>query len=233
MLSRMLGRAYEASLAVRRRYYNNQCEFNTHIERPDHVLYFVHGFGGAPGQAELVEASIASVLGRSYHLHCMSIPALQVSLPEYLKYSPVTADKIRIRIVDDLHRLARDYDNEVILMAVSSHGMYDFVYAYPRIPDEIRHRIRLLWVACAADDYEQIRQKYRLLTRLLSWLTGFEHGGYLRYYSLNHPCVRLSIATEPEVTGSRSTGSGTSSFASGSLEWNGRLRGPWSTSATT
>jgi hypothetical protein len=202
MLSRILRRAYLSALQSPRGYHTNQYEFDTDQDDPEIVLYFIHGLGGAPGQVNLLLPTIKSLLQRRFYLRAMHFPELDVRLPFAERYRPGTEVKIREKILQDLQELAKRYPGRKIIVTTSSHGMYDFVFAYPDIPTELRQRMVLCWLACASDEYDKLESRYHLLLRLFYFFAGYQHAGYKWSFGINHD--RLTFLN-PETSRTFST----------------------------
>ena len=199
MLSRILRKVYHKALQTHRPYHTNQCEFDTDRDDPEIVLYFIHGLGGAPGQVNLLLPTIRFLIQRRFYLRAMHMPELDVRRPFYERYEPGTEVKIRDKIVEDLSRLAQQYPGIKIIVTASSHGMYDFVFAYPAIPESVREHLVLCWLACASDEYDKLESRYHWLLRLLYYITGYRQGGYRWSFGINHD--RLTFLN-PEVSAS-------------------------------
>lgn len=186
MLSNILRRAYQRALQNPRRYHTNQFEFDTDQDNPEIILYFIHGLGGAPGQVNLLLPTIRHLLQRPFYMMAMHLPELDVRLPFLERYKPGTEGKIRRKILQDLELLAGRYPDRKIIVTASSHGMYDFVFAYPDIPVALRQRMVLCWLACASDDYDKLESRYHALLRFLYFVTGYRQEGYRWSFGINH-----------------------------------------------
>lgn len=197
ILSKTLRRAYHDCLQQPRPYHTNQYEFDVSNSQPDVVIYFIHGLGGAPGQANLVIPSIQRVLSVPFYIESMHIPELDVSLPFIKRYRAGVTEKIRQKILDDLNRLIEKFPQRKIVVTVSSHGMYDFIYAYQQMNRQLRERIVVIWLACASDDYHEVEKKNRGVLSLLYGLTGYKEQGHKWTFGINHN--RLSFIN-PEIS---------------------------------
>lgn len=191
MLSKLLRKAYQKSLEEPRKYYNNQYEFGADTDSPALILYFIHGLGGAPGQVSLLLPTIESILKRPFYVRAMHLPELDVRKPFIERYREGIELKIREKIRQDLAELTERYPGQKILVATSSHGMYDFVLAYPQIPDSIRERLVLAWISCASDEYEQLEKKLHGLLGLMYAVTGFQQRGYKWSFGINHNLLTI------------------------------------------
>ena len=191
MLSRFLLKAYRRALAKPGCYYTNQFEFECNSNDPEVVIYFIHGLGGAPGQAALLLPTLQSLIGGRFYLRSMHIPELDVSREFDQRYDSGTADRIRTRVIQDLQDLAATYPGRKIIIAASSHAMYDFVYAYPLIPTAILKRLTLVWLACASDDYAHLEARYHRFLMLFYAVNGFDKGDYKWYFGINNNLLRF------------------------------------------
>ena len=199
MLNRILLKAYRRALASPGRYYTNQCEFECNHDDPEVVIYFIHGLGGAPGQAALLLPTLQSLLGNTFYLRSMHIPELDVGLEFYDRYGADTADLIRARIVEDLDKLTETYPGRRIFVAASSHALYDFIYAYPCLSGSIVEKLVLVWLACASDDYAHLEARYHRFLKLFYAINGFDRGDYKWYFGINHNLLRF-INTETRTS---------------------------------
>ncbi len=182
-LSDLFRRRYLDSLDDYKSFYDDLASYGNPAGGGD-VFYFVPGFNGVPGQVRFALPSLTRLFGGDFHLRSLHHPAFSAREPIWDKYTPENVAAKRRQLVRDLTALCEMHD-EVSVLASSS-GFYDFLSAYHRFSEEVRSKLRLIWIACAPDwaessPWEPVFYK----------LNGFESGGFSWFCYPNHNALKF------------------------------------------
>jgi len=155
-------KAYEKSLKTYYRYFYDDLDLYGNRDA-DHVIYFIEGIGGVPGQIRFALPSLIRYFGTNIYIKSCHLK--EFSSQEYIwnKYTIVNINKKRDKIVTDLNNLAKKYKR--ITIVASSNGFYDFLYAYQKLSKILLKKSELVWCAVAPDHFEKTKWEnffYRL-----------------------------------------------------------------------
>jgi hypothetical protein len=146
---------YLDSLDFYQQYYDDIFEYGVRDD-PAKVFYFIPGINGVPGQVRFALPGMFRAYGERIHVRCCYHPGFSATVPVWNKYTPQNIAAKSQVIVDDLTELLTAYGEVVVI--VSSSGFYDFVFAWDAMNDpSAAKRLKLLWVACAPDRFEETR----------------------------------------------------------------------------
>jgi hypothetical protein len=143
-------RTYLASLRQYQHFYDDFSEYG-HAGSARHAFYFIPGINGTPGQIRFAFPSLIKRFGRDLYIRGCFLPEFSALRPMWEKYTIANVLKKRAQISRDLEEMLGRFSRVNVL--VSSNGLYDFVAIWNCLPAGAARRLRLLWVACAPDQF--------------------------------------------------------------------------------
>lgn len=191
--------AYQASLTDNfRSFYDDMNEYGN--PNSSRCIYFIHGLDGSPGQIRFALPAASRFFHTDMYVRGLLTPEFSCRNLIWEKYSPPNIEKKIKKIVAELTVLAKRYKS--VLVFCSSNGFYDFYGAYSLLGDETKAALKLFWVACAPDRFEDT-----LWEKVFYAINGFTHNGYrwvalpncnaLRGLNPEVPYVHQSLAHKP------------------------------------
>ncbi|MCI0652942.1 MAG: hypothetical protein L0Y38_01465 [Methylococcaceae bacterium] len=169
---------YRDSLDFFRSFYDDIAEYGNPV-KARHAFYFVPGFNGAPGQIRFALNSLVLAFGPEIYLRCLDSEDFSAKKPVWGKYTPQSMERKRAAFVKDIIELGERFEHLTVI--VSSSGFYDFLAGFTQLPDSIKPRIKLAWIACAPDRSEPSKWE-----PLFYALNGFTLNGHRWFAYPNH-----------------------------------------------
>jgi hypothetical protein len=199
MLSEQFKSAYLTSLTNNfRSFYDDVHEYGN--PKSSHCIYFIHGTDGAPGQIRFSLPAASRFFNADMYVKGLFTPEFSCRNPIWEKYSVANLEKKVATIINDLNILAQRYST--VMVFCSSNGFYDFYAATAGLSAATKASLKLFWVACAPDRFEDTHWEglfFRLngfVHKDCSWVA-LPNSNYLRWFNPEVPYRYKCRAQKP------------------------------------
>jgi hypothetical protein len=169
---------YHDSIKFYKSFYDDIAEYGNPV-KARYAFYFVPGFNGVPGQVRFALNSLVLSFGPDIYVRCLHLKEFAAARPVWDKYTRESMERKRNTFARDVEELCNKFEHLTII--VSSSGFYEFLAAFTRLPDNIKPRIKLAWIACAPDWSE--RSKWE---PVFYSMNGFTLNGHRWFAYPNH-----------------------------------------------
>ncbi|MEE9396339.1 MAG: hypothetical protein V3V31_04930 [Methylococcales bacterium] len=174
---------YLASLNYYKSFYDDLSEYGNPANT-DHAFYFIPGYNGVPGQIRFALPSIARYYGSDIYIRCLHLEAFSAKTPVWEKFTKENIEQKHKAIAQDLSELDEHF--RTITIIVNSSGFYDFKASYDQIPETVKAKSQLAWIACAPDWMEQSAWE-----NFFYKINGFKHNNYPWFAYPNHNALMV------------------------------------------